>query len=89
MIVKMKFVTLTGPRDDIDRMVDKYLSGYDIHLENAMSELSQVHDLRPYVQANPYRKLLAKANTWQVRHRSFSGRTAQQFISHLAGQEPT
>ena len=33
--------------------------------------------------------LLAKANTWQVRHRSFSGRTAQQFISHLAGQEPT
>ena len=32
--------------------------------------------------------LLAKANTWQVRHRSFSGRTAQQFISHLAGQEP-
>ena len=30
--------------------------------------------------------LLAKANTWQVRHRSFSGRTAQQFISHLAGQ---
>ena len=64
MIVKMKFVTLTGPRDDIDRMVDKYLSGYDIHLENAMSELSQVHDLRPYVQENPYRKLLAKANTY-------------------------
>ena len=64
MIVKMKFVTLTGPRDDIDRMVDKYLSGYDIHLENAMSELSQVHDLRPYVQANPYRQMLAKANTY-------------------------
>jgi len=35
------------------------------------------------------KELLAKANTWQVRHRSFSGRTAQQFISHLAGQEPT
>ena len=34
------------------------------------------------------KELLAKANTWQVRHRSFSGRTAQQFISHLAGQTP-
>ncbi len=64
MIVKMKFVSLTGPRDDIDRMVDKYLSGYDIHLENAMSELSQVHDLKPYVQANPYRQMLAKANNY-------------------------
>ena len=31
-------------------------------------------------------ELLAKANTWQIRHRSFSGRTAQQFIHHLAGQ---
>lgn len=64
MIVKMKFVSLTGPKDDIDRMVDKYLSRYDIHLENAMSELAQVQDLRPYVQVNPYRKMLAKANSY-------------------------
>ncbi|MDO4805229.1 MAG: V-type ATPase 116kDa subunit family protein [Lachnospiraceae bacterium] len=66
MIVKMKFVSLTGPKDDIDRMVDKYLSKYDIHLENAMSELSQVQDLRPYVQENPYRKRLAKANAYSA-----------------------
>ena len=33
------------------------------------------------------KELLAKANTWQIRHRSFSGRTAQQFIYHLKGQE--
>ena len=31
-------------------------------------------------------ELLARANTWQVRHRSFSGRTAQQFIDDLLGQ---
>ena len=31
-------------------------------------------------------ELLAKANTWQIRHRSFSGRTARQFIDHLSGQ---
>ena len=35
------------------------------------------------------KELLAKANTWQIRHRSFSGRTAQQFIHHLAGQPST
>lgn len=64
MIVKMKFVSLTGPKDDIDRMVDKYLSKYEIHLENAMSELSDVGDLRPYVQTNPYRELLAKVNSY-------------------------
>ncbi len=62
MIEKMKFVSLTGPREDIDRMVMRYLSKYDIHLENAMTELSDVHGLTPYVQTNPYKGLLAKAN---------------------------
>ena len=39
MIVKMKFLAITGPRTDIDRVVSEYLSRYEIHLENAMSEL--------------------------------------------------
>ena len=30
-------------------------------------------------------KLLAMANTWEVRHSGFSGRTAQQFIHYLEG----
>ena len=64
MIEKMKFVSLTGPREDIDRMVMRYLSKYDIHLENAMTELSDVHGLTPYVQTNPYKGLLAKANEY-------------------------
>ena len=54
MIEKMKFVSLTGPREDIDRMVMRYLSRYDIHLENALTELSEVRGLTPYVQTNPY-----------------------------------
>ena len=62
MIEKMKFVSLTGPREDIDRMVMRYLSRYDIHLENALTELSEVRGLTPYVQTNPYKGLLAKAN---------------------------
>ena len=42
MIEKMKFLTLTGPREDIDRVVDTYLSKYEIHLENALSQLKTV-----------------------------------------------
>ena len=64
MIEKMKFVSLTGPREDIDRMVMRYLSRYDIHLENALTELSEVRGLTPYVQTNPYKGLLAKANEY-------------------------
>lgn len=35
-------------------MVDTYLSRYEIHLENALSELKTVKDLRPYIETNPY-----------------------------------
>ncbi len=61
MIEKMKFLSITGPRADIDRVVDTYLSRYEIHLENALSELKTVKDLRPYIEANPYKEELARA----------------------------
>ena len=35
----------------------------------------------------PEQELLAKANTWEVRHGGFSGRVAQQFIQYLQGEE--
>lgn len=40
MIEKMKFLSITGPKTDIDRVVNTYLSKYEIHLENALSELT-------------------------------------------------
>ncbi len=55
MIEKMKFLNISGPKDDIDRVVDQYLSKYEIHLENALSELKNVHNLRPFAETNPYR----------------------------------
>lgn len=55
MIEKMKFLSISGPRDDIDRVVDQYLSKYEIHLENALSELKNVQNLRPFTETNPYR----------------------------------
>ena len=36
MIEKMKFLSITGPKADIDRMTETYLSKYEIHLENAL-----------------------------------------------------
>ena len=38
MIEKMKFLSITGPKADIDRMTETYLSRYEIHLENALAE---------------------------------------------------
>ncbi len=62
MIEKMKFLSITGPKADIDRVVDEYLSKYEIHLENAMAQLTKVRRLSPYIQINPYKELLAKVN---------------------------
>ena len=60
MIAKMNFVSITGPRGDIDRIVDKYLTRYEIHLEYAPSELKTVATLRPYIEQNIYRDQLVR-----------------------------
>lgn len=62
MIVKMKFLSITGPKSDIDRVVNEYLSKYEIHLENALSELKTVKNLRPFMEINPYKEWLVKAD---------------------------
>lgn len=35
----------------------------------------------------PEETLLAEANRWELRHGGISGRTAQQFVNHLAGKQ--
>ena len=62
MIVKMKFITLTGPKRDIDRVTNDYLSKYEIQLENALSELKTVDNLQPFTDTNPYKKPLERAD---------------------------
>ena len=57
----MKFLSITGPKDDIDRVIDSYLSKYDIQLENALSELKTVKDLRPYMESNPYKDVFQRS----------------------------
>lgn len=62
MIVKMKFITITGPKHDIDRVTNDYLSKYEIQLENALSELKTVDNLQPFTESNPYKKALEEAD---------------------------
>ena len=62
MIEKMKFVSITGPKADIDRVVNTYLCRYEIHLENALSELTTVQNLSPYLEINPYKEALNTIN---------------------------
>jgi V/A-type H+-transporting ATPase subunit I len=54
MIEKMKFMSIIGPKKDIDRVTVRYLSGYEIHLENALTEFNTEKTLTPYVEKNPY-----------------------------------
>ena len=64
MIEKMKFVSITGPKEDFDRMVGTYLSNYEVHLENALSELKTIQNLRPFIEQNPYKDKLAQVNLY-------------------------
>ena len=65
MIEKMEFISITGPKGDIDRVVGEYLTKYEIHLENALAELNTVQTLTPYLEVNPYRDLLSKAKDFE------------------------
>lgn len=56
MIERMKFISITGPKEDIDRVMSQYLSRYEIQLENALSELKTVTNLKPYLEINPYKE---------------------------------
>jgi V/A-type H+-transporting ATPase subunit I len=61
MIEKMRFLSITGPKSDFDRVVNKYFTKYDIHLENALTELSTSYNLKPFVENNPYKELISKS----------------------------
>lgn len=75
MIEKMKFLSITGPKADIDRVTSQYLSKYEIQLENALSELKTVPNLRPFTEANPYKGELQTARELME---SFQGSLAEE-----------
>ncbi len=73
MIVKMKFLQISGPETDIDRMCNQYLSRHEMQLESAIAELKTTDNLLPFVEVNPYRGSLARA---------------EQFCGLLEGEKP-
>ena len=60
MIERMKFVTVTGPKAEYDRAFDDYISPREIQLENALTQLKNVPDLKPFTGTNPYRQTMAE-----------------------------
>ena len=44
MIIKMKFLSISGPRTDIDRVSASYLSKYEMQLENAFRQSSAIFE---------------------------------------------
>ena len=61
MIVKMKFLSISGPRTDIDRMCQVYLSRHAMQLENAIAELKTTENQIPFAAVNPDNEPLNKA----------------------------
>ena len=66
MIVKMKFLSISGPKNDIDRVCEVYLSKYEMQLENAAAELKPTDNLQTFVEVNPYKEPLAKAEQFSA-----------------------
>ncbi len=71
MIEKMQFLSITGPKDDMDRAIEQHLSKYDFQLESTMTELSETTGLKPFIEINPYRETLNKLHSlcpqWEQR----------------------
>lgn len=61
MIEKMKYVNIMGGMNDIDRVIEHYISNYEIQLEYTLKEVVNTSRLEPCYEQNPYAKHLEKA----------------------------
>ena len=61
MLEKMSFVNIMGKVEDIDRVIRKYISGYEIQLEYAAKEITNLHNLESCLDENPYTAYVQKA----------------------------
>ena len=57
MVEKMKLLHITGPKHDIDRVMKQYLTKYDIHFENAITNLGNIVNVRPFMETNVYKEV--------------------------------
>ena len=62
MIEKMAYVSIAGPKEEFDRLTEEYLSRYEIHLENAVLRLTGQDFVTPFLETDPYKELVSKAD---------------------------
>lgn len=60
-ITKMKSVTIAGQLDEFDKIAQKYVYGRDIHLENAISVLTNRGSLTAFEDNNEYEAVMKNA----------------------------
>jgi len=96
MIAKMKFINMIGPKEDLDIVVEKYLSKYEIQLENTMAELKELQNVSPCMEANPYKESLAKAEELvaMTKHgnplkKTVGAKKAMEIVESLDGKRET
>ena len=61
MVEKMKYISITGHISDMNHVVSRYLSRYDIQLEEAPHIPGQ---MEPFAALNPYARTLEKAESF-------------------------
>ena len=61
MLEKMRFVNIMGKVDDIERVIGEYICTYEIQLEYATKEITNMHDLESCLGENPYSQYVQKA----------------------------
>lgn len=91
MIEKMNFVTLAGPKTEIDHLVNNYLSKHDIHLENALNEFSSSNQFTTFTEENPFKDILNKSrelmllvkNPDKAKKEKIGINKAQKFINKI------
>lgn len=66
MVEKMKLLHITGPKEDIDRVMRQYISRYEIHFENAMTSLGNLKNIRPFVETNIYKEIYQQGQRLQA-----------------------
>ncbi|MDO5695958.1 MAG: V-type ATPase 116kDa subunit family protein [Eubacteriales bacterium] len=62
MLVKMQFLSITGPVNQIDRITQTYLEGRAFDLENALTELN-TPAVSTFTEENPYKELLLRSES--------------------------
>lgn len=96
MIVKMKFVSIMGKTNDIDRVINKYISKYEIQFENALTEIASEKHIRPLEGINEYAKYIKETETLvnivnydninSVNNLDMSGKKAIEIIKNFSVQ---